>query len=126
MLSDARVHAALPATDLDRARRFYADKLGLTPAEESPGGLFYDGAGGTRFLVFPTQGKASGEHTQIGFLVDDVEAEVAELRSRGVVFEEYDVPGLKTVDGIADVGPTRGAWLRDSEGNLLGVVQFVA
>jgi catechol 2,3-dioxygenase-like lactoylglutathione lyase family enzyme len=125
MLSDARVHAALPATDLERARRFYADKLGLTPADENAGGLFYDGAGGTRFLVFPTQGKASGEHTQVGFLVDDIDAEVADLRARGVVFEEYDLPGFKTVDGIAEAGPTRGAWLKDSEGNLLGIVQFV-
>src|SRR5439155_20346104 len=124
MLSDARFHATLPATDLDRARSFYDEKLGLTPAEENPGGLFYASAGGTRFLLYPAGGKASGEHTQMGFLVPDVVTEVAELKSRGVVFEEYDMPGLKTVDGIAEIGPSKAAWFKDSEGNVLGVVQL--
>jgi catechol 2,3-dioxygenase-like lactoylglutathione lyase family enzyme len=124
MLSDALTYATLPATDLERARRFYADTLGLTVAEELPGGLFYELADGTRFLLYPTQGTASGEHTQIAFRVDDLDAEVAALRARGVVFEEYDYPGLKTVDGIAEMGPLRGAWLKDSEGNLIGIVQF--
>ncbi len=124
MLSDARVHAALPATDLERARRFYADKLGLTPAEENPGGLFFNGADGTRFLVFPSQGKASGQHTQIGFLVRDIAAEVADLKTRGVVFEEYDLPDFKTIGGIAEVGPSRAAWFKDSEGNLIGIVEM--
>jgi predicted enzyme related to lactoylglutathione lyase len=126
MLSEARIHATLPATDLDRARQFYADKVGLTPAEEAPGGLFYDGAGGTRFLLYPTSGAASGEHTQIGFQVDDVAAEVAELKSRGVVFDEYDLPGLKTVDSIAEIGSSKAAWFKDSEGNIVGVVQLAA
>jgi catechol 2,3-dioxygenase-like lactoylglutathione lyase family enzyme len=126
MLSDAHVHATLPATDIERARRFYSEKLGLEPAEETPGGLFYDGAGGTRFLLYPTQGSASGAHTQMGFLVDDVVSEVGALKARGVVFQEYDLPGLKTVDGIAELGPGKGAWLEDSEGNVLGVVQLGA
>jgi predicted enzyme related to lactoylglutathione lyase len=124
MLSDARVHATIPAADLDRARGFYEERLGLTPAEESPGGLFYDGAGGTRFFLYPTQGAASGTHTQIGFNVADIEAEVADLKSRGVEFIEYDFPGLKTVNGIADTGEVRAAWFNDSEGNLLGIVQL--
>jgi predicted enzyme related to lactoylglutathione lyase len=124
MLSDARIQATIPAADLDRARGFYEEKLGLTPAEESPGGLFYDGAGGTRFFLYPTQGAASGTHTQIGFNVADIEAEVADLKSRGVEFIEYDLPGLKTVNGIADTGEVRAAWFNDSEGNLLGIVQL--
>jgi catechol 2,3-dioxygenase-like lactoylglutathione lyase family enzyme len=124
MLSEARFHATLPATDLERARAFYADKLGLTPAEESPGGLFYDGAGGTRFLLYPTGGAASGQHTQVGFQVTDVGTEVADLKARGVVFEEYDLPGLKTEGGIAQIGPNQAAWFKDSEGNILGVVQL--
>ncbi len=124
MLKDARFNATLPAADLERARRWYAEKLGLEPVEESPGGLAYDGAGGTRFVLYPTETKASGAHTQLGFEVDDLVSEVAALRARGVVFEEYDLPGLKTVDGIAEVGPGRAAWFEDSEGNLLGVVQF--
>lgn len=124
MLGDARFHATLPAQDLERARAFYAAKLGLEPSDEAEGGLWYDGAGGTRFLLFPTSGAPSGTHTQLGFNVDDIEATVAELRSRGVEFKEYDYPTLKTVDGIATTGAGRAAWFEDSEGNLLGVVQL--
>lgn len=124
MLQNAQFHTALPATDLDRARGFYAEKLGLHPAEESPAGLFYNGAGGTSFLLYPTQGAASGTHTQMGFVVDDAAAEVAALRARGVVFQEYDLPGLKTVDGIAEIGASKGAWFADSEGNVLGIVEY--
>ena len=125
MLSDARYHATLPVADLERARRFYSETLGLEPAEETPAGLFYIGAGETRFLLFPTGGRPSGTHTQLGFAVADLGAEVAELQARGAVFEEYDLPGLKTVDGIADYGDDiRAAWLKDSEGNLLGFVQL--
>jgi catechol 2,3-dioxygenase-like lactoylglutathione lyase family enzyme len=124
MLSDARVNATIPAADLERARRFYEEKLGLAPAEETPGGVFYDCAGGTRFFLYPTQGASSGSHTQAGFDVADIEAEVADLKSRGVEFLEYDFPGLKTVNGIADTGNARAAWFNDSEGNVLGIVQL--
>jgi catechol 2,3-dioxygenase-like lactoylglutathione lyase family enzyme len=126
MLKDARIHTTLPAADLARARAWYAEKLGLTPVDEQPAGLFYECAGGTRFLLFPSSGRPSGSHTQIGFSVADIVAEVRDLRARGVVFEEYDFPGLKTVDGIADTGPVRSAWFKDSEGNLAGIVQLPA
>jgi catechol 2,3-dioxygenase-like lactoylglutathione lyase family enzyme len=121
----------LPAQDLDRARRFYADKLGLHPIEERPGGLRYQ-CGGIVFSLFASAGRPSGEHTQMAWEVDDIEATVEQLRGRGVVFEDVDVPGLRTVNGIADVtgnypsaGATgeRGAWFRDSEGNLLAIGQ---
>ena len=118
------VHTTLPVADLDRAKKFYREKLGLSPSTEEPGGVFYE-VGPTRFLVFPAGGRASGEHTQMGFTVDDIDSAVAELKSRGVVFEEYDFPGLKTVDSVATTGPIRAAWFKDSEGNLLGLVQFV-
>jgi catechol 2,3-dioxygenase-like lactoylglutathione lyase family enzyme len=121
MLSDARIDAALPASDLERARRFYEEKLGLTPASELEGGLVYEGAEGTRFLLFTSFGAPSGDHTQIGFTVSDFDAELAELRSRGVVFEEYDLPGLKTVDGVAEFGAGKTAWFKDSEGNVLSI-----
>jgi predicted enzyme related to lactoylglutathione lyase len=124
MLSDARVHATIPATDLERAQRFYAEKLGLTPSQETPGGLWYEGSAGTRFLLYPTQATASGTHTQLGFVVADIDAEVAELKARGAEFEEYDYPDLTTVGSIAQIGPTRAAWLKDSEGNLIGIVQL--
>jgi catechol 2,3-dioxygenase-like lactoylglutathione lyase family enzyme len=122
MLKTARVHTALPVQDLSRARSFYSAKLGLEPIEEMPGGLTYE-CGGSRFLLFPSQGKASGTHTQIGFRVDDIESEVNELKRRGLTFEEYDFPGLKTVNSIATTKSNRAAWFKDSEGNLLGVVQ---
>jgi len=119
MLSDARIDAALPASDLDRARRFYEEKLGLTPASEFEGGLVYEGAEGTRFLLFPSFGAPSGDHTQIGFTVSDFDAEVAELRSRGVVFEEYDLADFKTVEGLFAMGPYKAAWFKDADGNII-------
>jgi catechol 2,3-dioxygenase-like lactoylglutathione lyase family enzyme len=129
MLENARVATRLPAQDLERARRFYSEKLGLEPAEERPGGLLYR-CGGTEFALFQSAGEPSGAHTQMAWEVDDIEAVVEELRGRGVDFEEYDLPGLTTVDGIAEVEgnyPSKGgkgeraAWFRDSEGNMLGM-----
>jgi catechol 2,3-dioxygenase-like lactoylglutathione lyase family enzyme len=113
---------------MDRARAFYADKLGLQPVEERDGGLRYVCAAG-EFALFESAGAPSGAHTQMGWEVDDIEATVNELRSRGVRFEEYDFPGLRTVGGIAEIEgnyPSKGigeraAWFRDSEGNLLGI-----
>jgi catechol 2,3-dioxygenase-like lactoylglutathione lyase family enzyme len=131
MLSDGRVATRIPVQDLDRARAFYADKLGLEPSEQRPGGLRYRCASG-EFALFQSAGASAGTHTQMAWEVDDLDATVAELRRRGVVFLDYDLPGLKTVDGIAEVVGNypskggrgeRGAWFRDSEGNLLGIGQ---
>jgi catechol 2,3-dioxygenase-like lactoylglutathione lyase family enzyme len=131
MLEGSDVAARLPAQDLERAKAFYAEKLGLRPSEERPGGLRYR-CGKGWFALFASSGLPSGNHTQLGWEVEDIEATVTELRARGVVFEEYDLPGLKTVNGIAQVAghyPSRGglgekaAWFRDSEGNLLGIGQ---
>jgi catechol 2,3-dioxygenase-like lactoylglutathione lyase family enzyme len=116
------VYATIPAQDLERAKAFYADKLGLKPSEERPEGLRYQ-LGSGAFLLFESTGAASGDHTQLGWDVDDVEATVEELRGRGVVFEEYDLPGFKTVDGIAEIAGEKGAWFKDSEGNLLAIGQ---
>jgi catechol 2,3-dioxygenase-like lactoylglutathione lyase family enzyme len=122
MLVNSDVYATIPAQDLARAKSFYADKLDLKPIEERPEGLRYRcGNGG--FLLFESSGAASGDHTQMGWDVDDVEAAVAELRGRGVVFEEYDLPGFKTVNGIAEIAGEKGAWFKDSEGNLLAIGQ---
>ena len=132
-LANSKVATRLPAQDLDRARDFYATKLGLEPSDERPGGLLYR-MGSGEFALFRSAGRSSGDHTQMAFEVEDLEATMAELRARGVVFEEYDLPGLSTVGGIADIegnypskGATgeRGAWFRDSEGNMLGVGQLV-
>jgi catechol 2,3-dioxygenase-like lactoylglutathione lyase family enzyme len=124
MLTEYRIHTALPATDIARAERFYADKLGLEPTAQRSGGLRYDFADGTAIFLFPTSISNRGGHTQAGIEVPDIEAAVAELRSRGVVFEEYETPELTTVDGIlTEPGGDRAAWFKDSEGNVLGLVQ---
>ena len=130
MLDQASVATRLPAADLKRARAFYAEKLGLEPAEERQGGLLYR-CGSCAFGLFASSGSASGTHTQMGFEVSDIVATVAALRARGVVFEEYDLPGLRTRDGVATIEgnyPSKGtgeyaAWFKDSEGNLLGIGQ---
>lgn len=119
-----RFDAILSATDLQRARRWYAENLGLDQPREAPEGLYFDCAGGSRFLLYQAGGRASGQHTQGGWVVEDIERVVADLKARGVVFEEYDLPGLKTVNSIADLGGERGAWFKDSEGNILTLGQF--
>ena len=132
MLEHSDVATRLPVQDLERARSFYAEKLGLEPVEERPGGLLYRCGKGS-FALFLSAGAAAGTHTQMGWEVADIEATVAALRSRGVVFEEYDLPGLKTVNGIAQIAGNypskgtgeRGAWFKDSEGNLVGIGQPV-
>ena len=130
MLDQSHVATRLPVQDLSRARRFYAERLGLEPIEERPGGLRYR-CGTGFFALFQSAGTAAGTHTQMGWEVPDIVATVALLRSRGVVFEEYDLPGLKTRNGIARIEgnyPSKGsgeygAWFKDSEGNLLGLGQ---
>lgn len=125
------VAGRLPAQDLNRARSFYAEKLGLEPIEERPGGLLYR-CGTGYFALFASGGAPSGSHTQLALEVADLRAAMQAMRARGVRFEEYDVPGLKTTDGVAEVAghyPSKGgkgelaAWFKDSEGNLLGLGQ---
>jgi catechol 2,3-dioxygenase-like lactoylglutathione lyase family enzyme len=123
-LRDASCASRLPAQDLNRARRFYAEKLGLEPAETREGGLSYE-CGGTNFAVFESTGRPSGDHTQLGFYVADIESTVAELRDQGV---EFDEAGIVDVQGhYPSTGATgeRAAWFHDSEGNLLAIGQLV-
>jgi catechol 2,3-dioxygenase-like lactoylglutathione lyase family enzyme len=124
MLSKREVRATLPVKDLNRARKFYAEKLGLTPSSELPGGLMYQ-VKGSSFTLFPSSGASNGSFTQVGWQTDNIEAEVAELKSKGVVFEEYDLPNFKTVGGIvSNPDKSRAAWFKDSEGNLHGIIQM--
>ena len=123
MLSKARVHALLPAADLARARAFYEEQLGLSPSEVNPWAVVYELEGGTRFSVFPTPNMARAGHTQMGFAVADVRAAVAELKERGVVFEEYDLPGLKTINGVAQAEGRTAAWFKDSEDNVIELIE---
>lgn len=129
-LARGRAIAKIPAQDLDRARDFYREKLGLEPIEEREDGLRYCCAAG-EFHIFLSSGQPSGTATQLGFEVEDIDATMAELRERGIVFDELDAPGLDVVDGVVQVGNNypskgtgeRGAFFRDSEGNVLGLGQ---
>ena len=119
----AIAEATLPAKDLERAKQFYAERLGLSPTSEDEQGIHFV-VGGTRFRLFRSGGSASGSHTQLALMVSDIGAQVKALRERGISFEQYDYPNLKTVDDVADLGYARAAWLKDSEGNLIGIAQL--
>ena len=123
MVKQVRAAAMLPAQDLERAKAFYRDKLGMMPTQERDpmGGVMYELSDGTGFAVFLSSGKASGTHTQMALEVPDLDAAVKDLRARGLKFEEYDSPGLKTTDGIAEIAGTKVAWFKDSEGNLVAI-----
>ena len=114
--------ATMPAQDFERAVRFYAEVIGLEPVEASDEEARYR-VGDSEFVVFPSTGKASGDHTQVGFDVDDIESAVTALRDNGVTFEEYDLPGFKTSEGIVELEGEKAAWFKDSEGNLVSIVQ---
>ena len=120
MLEEFTVHATLPASDLDRARRWYAEKLGLKPVREDQVGLWYELAG-SRLLLYQSGYAGTSQSTSAEFLVDDIERVMSGLRDRGVVFEEYDVPGLKTENGLAIIGGHKTGWFKDSEGNIVSL-----
>lgn len=125
MFSQLEVYPTIPASDLNRARQFYADKLGLTPSQEVEGvGLLYQVGGGTYFLLYETPAAGTAQNTAMSFRSTTLEQDMADLRARGVVFEDYDLPGLKTVNGIAELGSGRGGWFKDSEGNILAIGEF--
>ncbi|WP_037602237.1 VOC family protein [Streptacidiphilus rugosus] len=124
MLADFPAIAVIPASDIDRAKRFYRDTLGLKLTVDEGEDVRFE-SGGQVFTLYATPSGGQAAHTLAAWKVDDLAAEMAELRGRGVRFEEYDMPGLKTVDGVAATGGVRGAWFKDSEGNILAVVQEV-
>ena len=128
MLKDMELMAVLPAKDIDRAKEFYRDKLGLEPVQTIENdNLIYRCGKGTGFLLYRTDNAGSARNTQMAWGVQDVEKEVEELRARGVVFEDYDMPGLKTENGIATMGGMgKGAWFLDSEGNILNISSLPA
>jgi catechol 2,3-dioxygenase-like lactoylglutathione lyase family enzyme len=129
-LAAAHAVTKIPAQDLDRARRFYSDRLGLEPLEERTGGLRYL-CGTTEFHIFASSGQASGRSTQLGFEVEDLDQTVADLRARGLEFATFDMPGIEVIDEIIVVPDNypskgtgeRGTFFFDSEGNLLALAQ---
>jgi predicted enzyme related to lactoylglutathione lyase len=120
MLSDSRVHANIPAADIERARRFYTESLGLSVTDERDGLLMFTTDGGTTFMVYQTEFAGQAGHTIAQWHVDDIDGEVKDLKGKGVMFEEYDMPGVSWSDSVASI-PTMGraAWFKDSEGNIM-------
>lgn len=123
MLQKSPMYAYIPVAKLERARDFYERILGFKPAREIAGGVAYEFANGTACFMYPTPNAGTSRASQAFWQVEDVEREVAELKARGVAFEEYDMPGLKTIDGIATGGGAKTAWFKDSEGNIMAIVQ---
>lgn len=123
MLSDYPAVATIPATDMERAKRWYREKLGFEPVVDEPEYVEFNAGGGSRFTLFPTRSAAGAGHTVLSFEVDNVEKVVEDLKGRGVVFEEYDMPNFKTVDGIAEIEGFKGAWFKDSEENVIAIGQ---
>jgi catechol 2,3-dioxygenase-like lactoylglutathione lyase family enzyme len=123
MLTNCRATAMLPVTDVARARGFYEGKLGLRPKQTLPGGEILYETDGSSLAIFPRPSPPKSDHTELSFWVKDIEAEMRELRARGVEFEEYDLPGLKTEGGLCRLGTDRAAWMKDPDGNILCIHQ---
>ena len=126
MLQESPMYAYIPAKDVNRARKFYEDKLGLKPREEIAGGVAYEFGEHTACFLYPTPNAGTSKASQAFWQVDDIEREVAELKKRGVKFEEYDMPDMKPQNSIYTGGGAKAAWFKDSEGNILAVIQNIS
>ena len=124
MLGEHPIDVVLLATDLESSKQFYAGKLGLEILSESEEEITYKCGGDSRLVVTKSTTGTADEQTQAGWRVDDLAAELAALRSRGVEIQEYDIPGLKTVDGVADLGFALMAWILDPHRNALAIMQL--
>lgn len=124
MLKQLDSHTMLAAVDLGRARRFYEERLGLTGVEEVKGLWIFKGPNGSRFCLFASPFAGTAKNAVMGWETFDIATEVQQLKSRGVDFEEYDLPNFKTINSIVDSPSGRSAWFKDTEGNMLGLVQW--
>lgn len=126
MLRSAPVTVMLPVVDVARARTFYETRLGLQAGKLKPDGKFTYTVGGTEIALFPKPEGTKADHTAVSFRVEDINATIAQLKQRGVVFEDYDFPDFKTVDHICVLGSEKAAWFRDTEGNYLCIHEDLA
>ena len=126
MLSESVVTTMLPVRDMERARAFYESRLGLKPGGLRPDGKFVYAVGGSTLALFPKPEGTKADHTAVSFRVDDIGAAIAALERAGVVFEDYDLPGLKTVDHVCVLGAEKAAWFKDTEGNYLCLHEDIA
>lgn len=123
MLQNFPMYAYIPAKDVARARQFYEGKLGFRAKQELAGGVVYEFKDNTACFLYPTPNAGTSLASQAFWEVEDVEREVSELKGRGVRFEEYDVPGEKSPSGVVTAGGAKAAWFKDSEGNILAIIQ---
>lgn len=126
MLTTSSVTTMLPVIDMERARAFYEGKLGLVPGGLRPDGKFVYSVAGTVLALFPKPEGTKADHTAVSFQVADIAASIVNLERSGVVFEDYDFPGLKTVDHVCVLGAEKAAWFKDSEGNYLCIHEDLA
>jgi catechol 2,3-dioxygenase-like lactoylglutathione lyase family enzyme len=123
MLKTSPMYAYIPVKDVARARKFYEEKLGFDPKRESADGVVYEFAGGTAAFLYLTPNAGTSRASQAFWQVQDVEREVAELKAKGVTFEHYDMPGM--VGDIVTGGGAKAAWFKDTEGNIMAIVQEI-
>ena len=124
MLQNAPMYSYIPAKDVDRARKFYEETLAFKPKEVTAGGIVYEFAHGTACFLYPTPNAGTSKASQAFWQVDDIEQEVMELVARGVKFEKYDMPGMDE-NGISTAGGAKAAWFKDTEGNIMALIQSV-
>jgi predicted enzyme related to lactoylglutathione lyase len=123
MLQKFPMHAYIPVKDVGRARQFYEKKVGLKPKQEIAGGIVYEFGEHTACFMYPTPNAGTSQASQAFWRVDDLEREVAELKKRGVKFEDYDMPDMKTEDGIMSTPGGKAAWFKDTEGNIMALIE---
>src|ERR1700694_1415043 len=123
MLTDAPARPTIAVSDLDKAKAFYGESLGLTHVEDTPGGSSFE-AGGTFIELYPSEFAGTAKNTVAGFEVSDLDATMNSLRQKGVAFRDYDLPAVKTPDGVAALGDARGCWFKDPDGNILAIIQL--
>ena len=122
MLQNAPMYSYIPAKDVARARKFYEEKLGIKPKQETAGGVVYEFGNSTACFLYPTPNAGTSQASQAFWQVEDIEREVADLKKRGVKFEKYDMPGMDA-NGISTAGGAKAAWFKDSEGNIMALIQ---
>ncbi|MBI2771126.1 MAG: VOC family protein [Burkholderiales bacterium] len=123
MLQDAPMYAYIPARDLARARKFYEEKVGLKAGQQTNGGVVYEFGKGTAAFLYPTPNAGTSQASQAFWSVADVDSEIRALKARGVVFETYDMPGERSPEGAITAGGAKAAWFKDSEGNIMALIQ---
>lgn len=124
MLQNAPMYSYIPAKDVARARKFYEEKLGIKPKQETAGGVVYEFGNGTACFLYPTPNAGTSQASQAFWQVEDIEREVADLKARAVKFEKYDMPEMDE-NGILTAGGAKAAWFKDTEGNIMALIQSV-